>query len=462
MTTTRPDSAAGDAPADSPPSMLRRVAANGGWWLAERFGWLGLTLATNVVIIRSLGPAAYGELSYVLALVGLLAPLAQFGMSGLVARALLERPGEEVAVLRAALLMRLAGGAIACGVGLAWWAWLESQPTSRWIVLVLLVAQATTAFQVAEYWFQVKYRAAALVPWRTGVAVLAALLKVAVAVATRDPVLVAGVFAIEYLLQGTAALLAMRRSGGFWLRPGRSAEWLRWFTRRAPWLLASSLAAVVYLRIDILFLERMRGAEEAGVYAVAARLSEVWYMVPEALMSAAFPALWSRRGDASAYLRNLQGSLDALAALALVVALVVQVAGAPLVELLFGERYAASTPVLQIHVWAGVFIFMRALLSRWLMAEEMLQYSMVTHLTGAVMNVALNLVLIPRHGAVGAAVATVISYAGAGWLSLFLSARTRPMGWMMARSLLLPFRWGDLSAYARRIRREWRGPRPAG
>ena len=72
---------------------MRRVAANGGWWLAERFALLGLTLVTSVVIVRALGPAQYGELSYVLALVGLLAPLAQFGVSGLVARALLEKPG---------------------------------------------------------------------------------------------------------------------------------------------------------------------------------------------------------------------------------------------------------------------------------------------------------------------------------------------------------------------------------
>ncbi len=32
---------------------------------------------------------------------------------------------------------------------------------------------------------------------------------------------------------------------------------------------------------------------------------------------------------------------------------------------------------------------------------------------------------------------------------------------MMAKSLLLPFRWGDLSRYSRRLLSEWRGPRQA-
>ncbi|NJD31790.1 MAG: flippase [Gammaproteobacteria bacterium] len=433
-------------------SILRQVAANGGWWLAERFGLLALTLLTSIVVVRALGPSAYGELSYVLALTGLLAPLAQFGVSGLVARALLERPGDDAAVLRAALVMRLAGCAVAFLVGLGWWAWFESQPATRWVVLVLLAAQFATAFQVVEFWFQVQYKAAELVPWRTGVNVLAALLKMAVAAATHDPVLVAVVFAIEYLLGGAASLLALRRAGGMWVRPGRSPEWTRWFARRSPWLLASGVAEVIYLRIDIVLLERLRGVQEAGIYAVAARLSEVWYMVPVALMGAVFPALWSRRDDPRAYERSLQGSLDALCALALGLAVFMQFAGRPLVEFLFGARFSASTTVLQIHIWAGVFIFMRALLSRWLLAEDLLRFSLVTHVAGAVINVVLNFMLIPAHGAAGAAIATVISYASAGWLALFLSARTRPMGWMMARSLLLPLRWGDLADYARRVR----------
>lgn len=179
-------------------------------------------------------------------------------------------------------------------------------------------------------------------------------------------------------------------------------------------------------------------------------------MVPVVLIGAVFPALWKRRGDADAYERGLQGSLDALFALAFALAVIVQIAGRPLVALLFGAQFAASTPVLQIHIWAGVFVFMRALLNRWLTAEDLLRFALVTQLAGAAMNVGLNLVLIPRHGAVGAAIATVISYATASWLALFLSARTRPMGWMMGKSLLLPLRWRDLSLYARQIAHDWR------
>jgi PST family polysaccharide transporter len=434
-------------------SVLRKIAGNGGWWLAERLGMLGLTLLTSVIVVRSLGPSGYGELSYVLALVGLLAPVVQFGVSGLVARGLLERPDDEAAVLRAALAMRFAGAATALAIGLAWWFLFEPRPGDRWIVLVLLAAQMATSFQVVESWFQVHFRASELVPWRAGVIVSAALAKIAAAVTTGDPRAVALVFALEYFALGVASLLALRRAGGPRFEAGESSGWLRWFAVRSPWLLASGVAEVIYLRIDIVLLERLRGVEEAGTYAVAARLSEVWYMVPVALMGAVFPVLWSRRADPVAYAQSLQSSLDALFAMAFVLALIVQLVGGPLVDLLFGERFAASTPVLQIHIWAGVFIFMRALLSRWLLAEDLLRFSLVTHMAGAVMNIVLNLLLIPNHGATGAAFATVASYACAGWLALFLTERTRPMGRAMARALVLPFRWRDLNGYLSFARR---------
>lgn len=184
-------------------------------------------------------------------------------------------------------------------------------------------------------------------------------------------------------------------------------------------------------------------------------------MVPVALMGAVFPALWQRRTEPAAYERSLQASLDLLFALALVLAVLVQLFGRPLVHWLFGAQFDASVPVLQIHIWAGLFVFMRALLSRWLLAEDLLRFSLLTHLFGAFMNVALNLMLIPRYGATGAAVATVISYGCAGWLALFLSDRTRPMGWRMAKALILPLRWRDLQVYSADLRRLGRsgGPR---
>jgi Na+-driven multidrug efflux pump len=85
-------------------------------------------------------------------------------------------------------------------------------------------------------------------------------------------------------------------------------------------------------------------------------------------------------------------------------------------------------------------VFLGAALSRWLIAEDRLRFSLVRHGTGALVNVGLNLVLIPPLGGVGAAISTLVSYAVASFGACFLYAPLRGQAWAMTRSLLLPAR----------------------
>ncbi len=436
--------------------MTRATATQSLWWLSEKGVLLGLTLVTQIVLTRVLGPSGFGDLAYVLALLALLLPVAQFGISGLVAKALLERPAEETPILRAALWLRTFGATLAIALGLIYWIAFES-PGARVApaaLLALLAAQLFNSYQVLEFWFQARQRAAELVRWRIGALLAGALLKVAIALATRSVTAVAVAFAFEILLTSVAYRAAFRaatgHAPGLAVPAGPVLQWVRWLRARSPWLLASGIAEILYLKVDILLLGQLRGAADTGIYAVAARLSEVWYTIPVVLAATLFPALWARRAEPARYQQALQSSLDLLVTIALAIALLTQWLAAPLVELLFGSAYAAAAPVLTLHIWAGIFVFMRALVSRWLIAEDLIRFSLVTHLAGAVVNIAANLWLIPTQGPMGAAVATLLGYATASWFALFLSPKTRPMAWMMGRALLLPLRWPSLAAYARR------------
>ena len=194
---------------------LRRVAANGGWWLAERFALLALTLVSSIVIVRSLGPTQYGELSYV-------SPswaCSHRSRSSASVASSRARCSRSQGTMRPCFGQRCSCDSRMCGR-------LRDRPRLvgffRGAASGALGRPGIAGGSVRGFppggriWFRVQFKAAALVPWRTGVAVLAALLKMAVAVATHDPVAVACVFALEYLLAGGASLLALRRASGAW------------------------------------------------------------------------------------------------------------------------------------------------------------------------------------------------------------------------------------------------------
>ena len=200
---------------------------------------------------------------------------------------------------------------------------------------------------------------------------------------------------------------------------------------------------MLYMRIDQVMLRHLAGEESAGIYAAAVRLSEVVYFVPVLVVTGLLP-YWvkARARGTEAYGRALQGIFDLQTALALGFAVPVAFLADWLVGWVFGPAYAAAGPVLALHVWAGVFVFQGVARSQTWVLEDWNRFTLVTTVAGAAANVALNFLWIPRHGAIGAAAATLVSYALAAWAMSFMFTQTRRIAWIQTKSLLLPlFAW---------------------
>jgi O-antigen/teichoic acid export membrane protein len=127
--------------------------------------------------------------------------------------------------------------------------------------------------------------------------------------------------------------------------------------------------------------------------------------------------------------------------LSFVVALILTFASNPLINLVYGKEYARSSNILMIHLWAGIFMFSRALFSKWILIEGKLYFSLLSNLFGAIVNVALNYILIPKYGGIGAAISTLFSYATASYFILFFNRDTYQLAKMISISFLSPFRY---------------------
>jgi len=192
---------------------------------------------------------------------------------------------------------------------------------------------------------------------------------------------------------------------------------------------------MAYMRIDQIMLGQMLGDEAVGIYSAAVRISEVWYFVPMAIVASAFPAIaQNRTRDTVRYHRQLQQLYNVLVVIALLVAAPVLFLADWIALLLFGSAYQAAGSILAIHIWAGIFVCLGVASSRWLLLEDFQHHIMHRSLLGMISNIVLNLVLIPRWGGLGAAMATLASYA-ISVFSIALAADTRPAAVMMWRSL---------------------------
>ena len=196
------------------------------------------------------------------------------------------------------------------------------------------------------------------------------------------------------------------------------------------------MAIMVYMKIDQIMLGQMLGDEAVGIYSAAVRISEVWYFIPMMIVASVFPAiLEAKKRDDGQYIQPLQRLYDLMVWLSVAIALPMTFVSTPIVVALFGPNYAESGPVLAIHIWASVFVFLGVASSQWFIAENRQILSFQRTLLGAIVNVILNLILIPYFGPIGAAVATVVAYAIAAFLADLLQKETRQMFAMKLSSM---------------------------
>ncbi len=433
-------------------SALARVAANAGWLFLLRFIRLAFAFFVGVWMARYLGPELWGTLNYAIALVILFGPLTRLGLEGVVVHELVKRPQDRDAILGTSFALRVAGGALSMAATIALVAILRpGDSLSMLLVAIISFGWIFQAYDAIDVFFQAEERLKYPVYAKSVGLVVSNLLKIYF-ILTNAPLPAFAAAASLEILVASAGLAVAYRAKGFRMRSWtvRRGEIKRLFNLGWPMMLSSAFA-VVYLKIDLVMLGQMIDQAEVGIYSTAARISEMWYFVPVAISTAIFPSLIQSRIrlGRDVYVARTQRLYDFFVWVSLAIAVGVAFAAEFIVVLLFGEEYARAGGILAIHVWAGVFIFLREALGRWFITEDLLSFAFISNGLGALVNVLLNLVLIPRYAATGAAVATVISYASAGYFACFVHPKTREAAWMMSRALAVPVR--ALAALLRRL-----------
>lgn len=423
---------------------LRLYLFNASWMMAERLLHIGVGFLTAILLARYLGPEQFGILSYAISMTAIFASAGHMGLAGLVVREVVQQPDKIPETLGTTFVLKLTGMTIGFTLILIYSLLFEEiGGTEFWMLLIVSTAIFFQTFDVVEYWFQSQVQAKYPAIAKSTAILLSAGLKLLLALGGAGVVAFAFAHTAQFVL--AAVILAMLYKGTTTVS---LMTWKASFAKAKEllsqgWIIyLGSIFAVIYMKIDQVMLKWMVGAEEVGVYAVAAQLSEAWYFLPTAIVASFFPKLIKlHAADAARFNLRFQQLLDVLFILAIAVAVLVSLIAGPLIALLFGTEYQSSASILTIHIWGGVFIFMRAAFSRWILIEGALVFSLITQSLGALANVGLNLVLIPRYGGEGAAMATLISYAIASYAALLVHKKTRPVFYMMTKSMFSPFRY---------------------
>jgi O-antigen/teichoic acid export membrane protein len=183
---------------------------------------------------------------------------------------------------------------------------------------------------------------------------------------------------------------------------------------RGSWpLMFSGLALSIYMRIDQIMLRMMVDISDLGKYSAATRVAESWLFFAVIITTTFFPAILNAKNtNETMYLQRLQKFYDLMLWFPIFFAGGICFFADDIILIAFGKEFYEAGSVLKIYAWAGVFVFMITASSRWFITEGFEKSILYRALAGAVLNVILNIVLIPLWGIDGAALATLFSYGG--------------------------------------------------
>ncbi|MHB8159383.1 MAG: flippase [Thermoleophilia bacterium] len=238
--------------------------------------------------------------------------------------------------------------------------------------------------------------------------------------------------------------IAWRKYGPFARRLERD-QWGGYLKAALPFGLIVAFY-LVYFRIDSVMISFFRGDDEVGQYGAAYNLVSALLFLPAGLVAALFPRL---AGAFNSPEDNLdwpfQRAARWLLALSLPMAVGIWLLAEPLILALLQDTYLPAATAFAILGWTLPVWFITFLQGNLLTIIERQKAVAVVGLANMILNIGMNLVVIPRFGFTGAAVTTLIteiigltqmfwllrrniSLAGTAIMALKLAALTAVMG----------------------------------
>ncbi|MCF7810644.1 polysaccharide biosynthesis C-terminal domain-containing protein [bacterium] len=399
--------------------LAKLVSALGG-----QLGILLFGMGTQIVVARTLGPAGKGVFSLTLAVAITLATLVHLSLATGNSHFMGRYPDQRRALAGNSFLMAFLWGAIVTVLVLALKQKLpvEYQPKispSLWgmalvAIIPLLLLEYSNGLVMGLDW--IKRLSFSLVLKE------ALILGGVLWLATLGHISVEGAVAIWVT---AIVITALFQSFSAWSKIGlRITISPKLFGSMMLFSIQSHAANVfsfLKFRFDFFLIDHFLTSSELGIYSIAVIIVQVLWYLPKAIAQILVPHI-SWGGDKAA--EELTPLLSRLGfTVAIIGGCLLSILGRPLIGLFFTNSFLPAYPIMLLLLPGAIIYSFAGMLSGDLIGRGLPRYAMFTSIFAFTLNVAVNLVLIPKFGLVGAAIASTITHAFSGFMFLFYFIR---------------------------------------
>ena len=394
-----------------------------------------LNLIVSMLSARFLGPSNYGLISYAGSIVAFVLPIMFLGLKATLVQELKENPDKEGMVMGTSLGLTVPASLLSM-IAVVGFVFLVDHDENTTIIVcaiysVSLLFQAT---EVVSFWFQSRLLSKYPAVLKILACVIVSVYKITILVQQKSVFWFAAVNAIDHFLISIFLLVSFFVVGKQKL--SFSFDFAKKMLSKSKYYILSGVLVMVFQQTDRLMLKNMSNTEMTGFYTVAVACVNIFGFVYIAIVDSFRPIVLESRNKSIEEYENLLIKLYSLIFyISLMQGLATTIVAKPMIYLMYGTEYLPAVMPLQIVVWYVAYSYMGSVRNIWILGENKHKLIVLIDITGAVMNVVLNLILIPKFAAVGAAVASLVTQFFINFVLGFIIPSLRPNNRLLLKGM---------------------------
>ncbi len=397
---------------------MNKIIANIGWIFFDKIFRLLVGMFVSVWIARYLGPSEFGVLNYAILFPTVFTALASFGINNILLIDLVsskEDPEKQRQIIQTGLFIKIFFGVISFFGSCVLNYILNVNNTILFYLInitgITLILQSSDVFDI---YFQSHTKAKLSIVIKLSAFVFASILRAYALITNQNIIYLVYINIFELFMVYVIMIIVYQKNVGnlvdniICIINYSSIQKIL----HVAWpIMMTEFFVFVYMKVDQFMIESISTKHELGLYGAALRLSETWYFVASAVVTSFYPKIAdSWLIDKEKFYKQYQMLLNTLTYISIGLAILISIFANQLIEILYGANFQNAGIVLSVHIWAGVFVFTGVGTNNIMIMNGLQKFVLLKTIIGAVINILLNLWLIPEYGALGASISTLFSY----------------------------------------------------
>lgn len=385
------------------------VVRNASWIILGKILQMLINLVVGLLTARYLGPANYGLIGYAQAFTVFFSAFCTLGINSIIVKEILDAHENEGEILGTSLGLQAISSllSVLTIIGISF-VLDASEPHTQLVVALYSISVIFRIFEVFDYWFQSRLESKKSAMASLTAYIITSTYKVLLLVLGKPVEYFAVATSLDYLCIAVMLVALYFRENGE--RLSFSWKYGKALLGKSHHYILSGLMVAIYAQTDKIMLKQMIGDAENGYYATALSLCSVWCFVLAAIITSLNPVIMqAHKEDKEKYAKLNRLLYSIVFYVSAAVSLCFVFLGDWLIPLMYGEVYLPASVPLKILTWQTAFSYLGVARNTWIVCENKQKYLKSIYISAAIVNVILNVLLIPIWGAAGAAVASLMA-----------------------------------------------------